>query len=461
MTDKLFFMDYTDIYFIGIGGIGMSAIARYYNFKGYRVSGYDRTPSDLTRALEEEGISVHYEDNTGLIPGDSATTLVIYTPAIPSDMKELVYVREHGYRVIKRSAMLGEISRGQRCLAVAGTHGKTTTSTLLAHILTSCGEGCTAFLGGISKNYGTNLLMSHTPTIVAEADEFDRSFLQLHPEIAVITSMDADHLDIYSDLDHVREAFREFASQTTGTVITRLGLDITSSDTKARVMRYSYDDARADFYAGNIRRDDCGYFTFDLNWPDGVIHDCRCGVPGWVNVENSIAAAAIALTYGIRPDDIRNAIATFSGVKRRFDIHLNTPDCSYIDDYAHHPKELESAVSSIREMFPGRKLTAVFQPHLYTRTRDFADGFASALSAVDRLILLDIYPAREEPIPGVTSEIIFDRVTCPDKVMIPKTGLMTLLEKEPVDILVTFGAGDIDRFTGPITAMLEKRLAQK
>lgn len=461
MTDKLFFMDYKDIYFIGIGGIGMSAIARYYNFKGYRVSGYDRTPSDLTRALEEEGISVHYEDNTGLIPGDSATTLVIYTPAIPSDMKELVYVREHGYRVIKRSAMLGEISRGQRCLAVAGTHGKTTTSTLLAHILTSCGEGCTAFLGGISKNYGTNLLMSHTPTIVAEADEFDRSFLQLHPEIAVITSMDADHLDIYSDLDHVREAFREFASQTTGTVITRLGLDITSSDTKARVMRYSYDDARADFYAGNIRRDDCGYFTFDLNWPDGVIHDCRCGVPGWVNVENSIAAAAIALTYGIRPDDIRNAIATFSGVKRRFDIHLNTPDCSYIDDYAHHPKELESAVSSIREMFPGRKLTAVFQPHLYTRTRDFADGFASALSAVDRLILLDIYPAREEPIPGVTSGIIFDRVTCPDKVMIPKTGLMTLLEKEPVDILVTFGAGDIDRFTGPITAMLEKRLAQK
>ena len=439
----------------------MSAIARYYNFKGYRVSGYDRTPSDLTRALEEEGISVHYEDNTGLIPGDSATTLVIYTPAIPSDMKELVYVREHGYRVIKRSAMLGEISREQRCLAVAGTHGKTTTSTLLAHILTSCGEGCTAFLGGISKNYGTNLLMSHTPTIVAEADEFDRSFLQLRPEIAVITSMDADHLDIYSDLDHVREAFREFASQTTGTVITRLGLDITSSDTKARVMRYSYDDARADFYAGNIRRDDCGYFTFDLNWPDGVIHDCRCGVPGWVNVENSIAAAAIALTYGIRPDDIRNAIATFSGVKRRFDIHLNTPDCSYIDDYAHHPKELESAVSSIREMFPGRKLTAVFQPHLYTRTRDFADGFASALSAVDRLILLDIYPAREEPIPGVTSEIIFDRVTCPDKVMIPKTGLMTLLEKEPVDILVTFGAGDIDRFTGPITAMLEKRLAQK
>lgn len=461
MTDKLFFMDYKDIYFIGIGGIGMSAIARYYNFKGYRVSGYDRTPSDLTRALEEEGISVHYEDNTGLIPGDSATTLVIYTPAIPSDMKELVYVREHGYRVIKRSAMLGEISRGQRCLAVAGTHGKTTTSTLLAHILTSCGEGCTAFLGGISKNYGTNLLMSHTPTIVAEADEFDRSFLQLHPEIAVITSMDADHLDIYSDLDHVREAFREFASQTTGTVITRLGLEITSSDTKARVMRYSYDDARADFYAGNIRRDDCGYFTFDLNWPDGVIHDCRCGVPGWVNVENSIAAAAIALTYGIRPDDIRNAIATFSGVKRRFDIHLNTPDCSYIDDYAHHPKELESAVSSIREMFPGRKLTAVFQPHLYTRTRDFAEGFASALSAVDRLILLDIYPAREEPIPGVTSGIIFDRVTCPDKVMIPKTGLMTLLEKEPVDILVTFGAGDIDRFTGPITAMLEKRLAQK
>ena len=450
-------MAYKDIYFIGIGGIGMSAIARYYNFQGYRVSGYDRTPSDLTHALEKEGISIHYEDNTGYIPEDVSSTLVIYTPAIPSDMGELVYVREHGYKVVKRSAALGEISAGQHCLAVAGTHGKTTTSTLLAHILTASGSGCSAFLGGISQNYGTNLLMSRNPVIVAEADEFDRSFLQLHPEIAVITAMDADHLDIYSDLDHVREAFRQFASQVTGTLITRLGLDITSSETKAKVLRYSYNDARADFYAGNIRKDDCGHFTFDLNWPDGVIHDCRCGVPGWVNVENSIAAAAIALCHGISPEKIRESLASFSGVKRRFDIHINTPHCSYIDDYAHHPKELESAISSIRDIFPGRKLTAVFQPHLYTRTRDFADDFAAALSKADRLILLDIYPAREEPIPGVTSSIIFDKVTAADKVLLTKDELLPYLQHEDVDILATFGAGDIDRLCAPITEMLEKR----
>ena len=454
-------MTYTDIYFIGIGGIGMSAIARYCNFRGFRVTGYDRTPSDLTAELEKEGIGIHYEDDIARIPGNPDSTLVIYTPAIPHDMKELVYVREHGYKVIKRSEMLGGIAGGQHCLAIAGTHGKTTTSTLLAHILTVSGTGCSAFLGGISKNYGTNLLMSHTPVMVAEADEFDRSFLQLHPEIAAITAMDADHLDIYSDLDHVREAFRQFASQVTGTVITRLGLDITSTMTKAAILRYSFDDARADFYAGNIRKDDCGYFTFDLNYPDGVIHDCRCGIPGWVNVENSIAAAAVALCYGTAPEKIREALASFSGVRRRFDIHVNTPHCSYIDDYAHHPKELESAISSIRGMFPGRKLTAVFQPHLYTRTRDFADDFAVALSKVDKLILLDIYPAREEPIPGVTSSIIFDKVTAPQKVLITKEELMSCLEKEDLDILATFGAGNIDRFCGPVTEMLEKRLAAR
>lgn len=454
-------MTYRDVYFIGIGGIGMSALARYCNFKGFKVSGYDRTPSDLTRELEKEGIAIHYEDSVSAIPENPASTLVIYTPAIPHDMQELKYVREHGYKVVKRSAMLGEIARGQKCLAVAGTHGKTTTSTLLAHILTASGTGCSAFLGGISKNYGTNMLMSHTPAIVAEADEFDRSFLQLYPDIAVITAMDADHLDIYSDLDHVKEAFREFASQVSGTVIAKLGLDITSSDTGARIYRYSYNDARADFYAGNIRKDDCGYFTFDLHWPDGTVKDCRCGVPGWVNVENSIAAAAIALVFGISPDSIREALASFSGVKRRFDIHLNTPCCSYIDDYAHHPKELESAISSIRDIFPGRRLTAVFQPHLYTRTRDFADEFASALSKVDKLILLDIYPAREEPLPGITSSIIYDKVTAPEKVLLAKEELMPYLGREDIDILATFGAGDIDRFCSPITAMLEERLKKK
>lgn len=446
------------IYFIGIGGIGMSAIARYYNFKGLKVSGYDKTPSELTHALESEGIEVHYEDNTDFIPKDVENTLVVYTPAIPKDMGELVYVQEHGYRVIKRSRMLGEIAEGQRCLAVAGTHGKTTTSTLLAHIFQDSGEGCSAFLGGISKNYDTNLLVSRNETIVAEADEFDRSFLQLFPEIAVITSMDADHLDIYSDIRNIHDAFKAFASQVSGTVITKLGLHVDQQDTKANILRYSYDDPSADFYASEITADECGYFTFTLNHPGGAVEGCKVGIPGWVNVENAIAASAIALTYGLEPEKVRHALGTFQGVKRRFDIHVNTPGCSYIDDYAHHPKEIAAAVSSMRDIFPGRKLTAIFQPHLYTRTRDFADEFAEALSNVDKLIMLDIYPAREEPIPGVTSEIIFDKVTAPEKVIMVKEELMDYLKDEPIDTLITFGAGNIDRFIGPITEMLCQRL---
>ena len=446
-----------NIYFIGIGGIGMSAIARYYNFKGLKVSGYDKTPSELTHALEAEGIQVHYEDNIDFIPKDIEDTLVVYTPAIPKDMGDLMYVQEKGYRVIKRSRMLGEIAEGQRCLGVAGTHGKTTTSTMLAHIFQDSGEGCSAFLGGISKNYDTNLLVSRTETIVAEADEFDRSFLQLFPETAVITSMDADHLDIYSDISNMHEAFKAFASQVSGTVITKIGLPVGEEDTKAKILRYSFDDTAADFYAGNIVKDECGYFTFDLNWPGGVISGCKVGIPGWINVENAIAASAIALTYGLDPEKVRHALGTFQGVKRRFDIHVNTPACSYIDDYAHHPKEIAAAVSSMRDIFQGRKLTAIFQPHLYTRTRDFADEFAQALSNVDKLIMLDIYPAREEPIPGVTSEIIFDKVTAPEKVIMMKEELMDYLKNEPIDTLITFGAGNIDRFIRPITEMLCQR----
>lgn len=449
---------YKNIYFIGIGGIGMSAIARYYKFKGCNVSGYDKTPSELTGELIAEGIGVHYEDNTDFIPKDVENTLVVYTPAIPHDLKELLYVQEHGYTLLKRSKTLGEIAKGQRCLAVAGTHGKTTTSTLLAHIFTDSKVGCSAFLGGISKNYDTNLLVSHNPTIVAEADEFDRSFLQLFPEIAVITAMDADHLDIYGDLKHVHEAFQAFAGQVSGTVITKLGLDITPNHTKARIMRYSYNDPRADFYADNLRKDECGYFTFNLKHPDGVIKDCRVGVPGWVNVENAVAASAIAIVYGIDPEAIRHALGTFLGVKRRFDIHVNRPGCAYIDDYAHHPNEISTAISSMRDIFPGRRLTAIFQPHLYTRTRDFADEFAKALSAVDKLILLDIYPAREEPIPGVSSRLVFDKVTAPEKVLLKKEMLMKYLEDEKIDTLITFGAGNIDRFIPQITEMLSKRV---
>lgn len=445
-------MEYRHIYFIGIGGIGMSAIARYYNAKGYKVSGYDKTPSPLTLALEEEGIDVHYEDNIAYVPQDIESTLVVYTPAIPKDMGELVHVQEKGYRVIKRSKMLGEISRGQRCMAVAGTHGKTTTSTLVSHLFMASGEGCSAFLGGISKNYNSNLLINGNDVVVAEADEFDRSFLQLFPEIAVITSMDADHLDIYGDEAHIVEAFKAFASQVSGTVIARHGLDITVKDTAAKVMTYSFGDPDADFWAEPLER---GHFN--LHWPGGVIEDCVVGIPGWVNVENATAAAAIALTYGLEPAAVKEALASFAGVKRRFDMQVKTEKCVYIDDYAHHPREISAALSSIRESYPDMKMTAVFQPHLYTRTRDFAPEFAQALSGADKLILLDIYPAREEPIPGVTSEIIFNDVTAPEKVLLKRAELMDYLKDEPVELLVTIGAGDIDRFVGPIGELLKER----
>ena len=441
---------YTNIYFIGIGGIGMSAIARYYNAKGFKVSGYDKTPSPLTEALESEGIDVHYEDNISFIPKDVEGTLVVYTPAIPKDMGELIYVQEHGYRVIKRSQMLGEITRGQRCMAVAGTHGKTTTSTLVSHLFADSGEGCSAFLGGISKNYNSNLLTAPNDVVVVEADEFDRSFLQLYPEIAVITSMDADHLDIYGDEAHIRQAFKDFASQVSGRVIAKYGLDITSADTKAEIKTYAYGNSSADFYAELLED---GHFN--LHYPGGVIEDCVVGIPGWVNIENATGAAAIALSYGIAPEKIKKALASFSGVKRRFDLQVKRPDCVYIDDYAHHPEEISAALSSIRNSYPQMKMTVVFQPHLYTRTRDFADGFAAALSKADKLILLDIYPAREEPIPGVTSEIIFKDVTSPEKVLLKRSELMDYLTGEKIELLVTVGAGDIDRFVGPIAEMLK------
>ena len=430
----------------------MSAIARYFHAKGFKVSGYDKTPSPLTAALESEGIEVHYEDNTDYVPKNVESTLVVYTPAIPKDMGELVYVQENGYNVIKRSRTLGEITRGQRCMGVAGTHGKTTTSTLLSHIFTATGEGCSAFLGGISKNYDTNLLINANDVVVVEADEFDRSFLQLYPEVAVITSMDADHLDIYGDEAHIREAFKAFASQVSGTVIAKYGLDITAEDTKAAIKTYSYGNPQADFYAEPLED---GHFN--LHYPGGVIEDCVVGIPGWVNIENATGAAAIGLTYGLDPQKIKEALASFAGVKRRFDLQVKKPGCVYIDDYAHHPEEIAAALSSIRNSNPGMKLTAVFQPHLFTRTRDFAPEFAEALSKADKLILLDIYPAREEPIPGVTSEIIFKDVTCAEKVLLKRAELMDYLKGEEIELLVTLGAGDIDRFVGEIAQMLENR----
>ena len=450
-------MNYRNIYFIGIGGIGMSAIARFCKQKGCSVSGYDRTESELTDALEREGIAVHYDERPDLIPADVKDTLVIYTPAVPAEMSELVYAREHGYRVLKRSQMLGELTAGETCLAVAGTHGKTTTSTLVAHILTEGGNGCSAFLGGISRNYGTNMLISDTPTVVAEADEYDRSFLRLHPSIAAITAMDADHLDIYGDLEHVQEAFRQFASQISETLILKYGLPICGEDVHCRIFTYHSSEDRADFHGSNLRLEPDGHYVYDLVYPGGVLTDIRVGAIGRVNVENSIAAAAICLCYGLDAQKVRHAIGSFEGARRRLELHFNAGGRTYIDDYAHHPAELASAISSIRDIFPGRKITGIFQPHLYTRTRDFAPEFARSLSLLDKLILLDIYPAREEPIPGVTSELILKDVTAPEKVLLRKAELMQYLENEDIDVLVTLGAGDIDRFVGPIVEMLGKK----
>lgn len=446
-----------NVYFIGIGGIGMSAIARYYTHAGYSVSGYDRTPSPLTAELESEGISVHYEDRPDLIPENINDTLVIYTPAIPSDLNEMQTVRAKGYKLIKRSRALGEIAEGKKCLAVSGTHGKTTTSTLLAHILTSSGSGCCAFLGGISKNYDTNLLLGRADTLVAEADEFDRSFLQLFPDIAVVTAMDADHLDIYGDINHVREAFIAFGHQVKKALIVKKGLEGYFKDTEAKVYTYGYQDPEADFHAENITLLEGGYLSFNAVTPFGVIEKCSVGVPGWVNVENGIAATAAAALFGVDAKEIRNALRSFTGVKRRFDIHVNNSNCTYIDDYAHHPAELAAAISSIRNIFPGKKITGVFQPHLYTRTRDFQTEFAESLSMLDEVILLPIYPAREEPIEGVTSDIILEKIDCRVKKTVPKESLLNELQSRDIEVLCTFGAGDIDRLCSGIETMLKNK----
>lgn len=447
---------YSNIYFIGIGGIGMSALARWYHHEGFCVSGYDRTPSPVTMALESEGIAVHFEDNASMIPPTPEDTLVIYTPAIPSDMGELTYARSAGYRTIKRSEALEEITAGHRCLAVSGTHGKTTTSTMLAHILTVSGEGCTAFLGGISRNYGTNLLLSDSGIMVAEADEFDRSFLRLHPEGAVVTAMDADHMDIYRDMDDLRDAFVQFGRQTSGFLVVRKGLEdyFRKADIRARIFTYG---EGGDFHASDIVSDGQGKMFFTLNTPFGSLEHCHAGVPGKVYIENATAAAAIALLHGTPADSIREGIASFRGVARRFDIRFNVPGHTYIDDYAHHPAELAATIASIRQVWPGRKILGIFQPHLFTRTRDLYREFGESLSALDSLILLPIYPAREEPIPGVSSSLIYSCCTLQDKRIMQKKEILEEIASRDVDILVTFGAGDIDRMVMPIENLLKEK----
>ncbi|WP_289645676.1 UDP-N-acetylmuramate--L-alanine ligase, partial [uncultured Muribaculum sp.] len=445
-------MSHKKIYFAGAGGIGMAALERYFLAKGCRVAGYDRTPTDLTRALQDEGVEITFDESVEAIPADfkgcPEEVLVVYTPALPDMHPGLSYFRENGYEVVKRAAVLGNITRDTKGLCFAGTHGKTTTSSMAAHILNTCKVGCNAFLGGILRNYNSNLLLSATsPYSVIEADEYDRSFHHLRPYIAVITATDPDHLDIYGTEEAYLESFAHFTE-----LIKPGGMLVVHEDLKLKprvpegVKIYTYSRDKGDFHAENIRRGN-GEITFDIVTPSETVRDITLGVPVEINIENAIAAfAACYLTGDIEIDAARDAIASFMGPKRRFEFWLKEPGAegrAIIDDYAHHPDELRASIMSVKSLYPGRRLTVAFQPHLYSRTRDFAPEFAASLSLADEVILLDIYPAREEPIPGVTSEIIFNDIKCKDKVMIDKQHLTETIKNRNFEILLTVGAGDI------------------
>ncbi|WP_129716492.1 UDP-N-acetylmuramate--L-alanine ligase [Pedobacter sp. SYP-B3415] len=442
----------TQAFFVGIGGIGMSALARYFSKRGVRVYGYDKTCTTLTTALENEGLSITYTDAADEVPEGfrqpGSDKLVVYTPAIPKDSAILNYLNARGFVIHKRSEVLGIISRGMFCIAVAGTHGKTTTSSMIAHILHDSGFGCTAFLGGIAASYNTNVLYGENDVVVVEADEYDRSFLTLSPSIAVITSMDADHLDIYGDAGSLEESFRLFAAQLKagGQLFVKSGLPLKGSTygigTDASVM------------ATNIRVS-AGAFVYNYADEKGVIENISCRLPGRHNVENVTAAIAVARVLGISAEKIRAALENFKGVKRRFEYHVVRPECIYIDDYAHHPEELRACFAALRELYPQRKLTAVFQPHLYSRTRDFAAGFSEVLSTVDELILLDIYPARELPIQGITSGWLLDMISGPEKRLAEKKDVTALLATSKPELLVTVGAGDIDTLVEPLKTLLD------
>ncbi len=449
------------VYFIGAGGIGMSALARYFVSQGKRVAGYDRVSTALTDKLSREGVVINFEDKSVLIPEafrNPERTLVIYTPAVPKNHQQLNYFRKHGFRVIKRAAALGEIFNAGKGIGVAGTHGKTSISTMLAHIVHKSNLGCNAFLGGICKNTGSNLLLDPASRlIIAEADEFDRSFLSLFPEIAVVSSMDADHLDIYHTKENVRKGFESFIAQIRekGKLIHKLGL---SPEIPAHVetFTYSLEDSRSDYYA--LEMVPMGIGTqFSMVTPTGIIPNLPLRLPGRLNVENAVAAVAVAHQLGLTPDTIALNLSDYQGVERRFDVKVYNDKRIYIDDYAHHPEEIRAFLSSVRRLFPGKKLTGIFQPHLFSRTRDFAQPFARSLELLDVLILMEIYPAREEPVPGVTSALIFDQVNMNEKYRVSGEQVMkVLMEQEPV-LLVTMGAGDINQFVSPIKNWMERR----
>ncbi len=453
---------FSNIYFVGIGGIGMSAIARYFNACGYNVAGYDRTRSDVCDNLEKEGIQVHYDDNLDLVGScykDKETTLVIYTPAIPADHTELTFFRQNGFRVIKRAEALGHLCEGKNCLAVAGTHGKTSISTITSCIMAGTKEKCSAFLGGISKNFNSNLhLEPQSKNVVVEADEFDRSFLHLTPSTALISHIEADHLDIYGTYENVETAFVEFANGSIQNGNLVLGPDIPQS-VKSRlrsdlnVYTYGVDNSGFDFYATNISYGN-GLCIFDIKTPYGTISEIKYRIGGRHNIENAVGATAVSLLNGASADEVRAGLENFVGVLRRFDIQLRTEKCVFIDDYAHHPGEISAFLSAVRQIYPHKKITGIFQPHLYTRTRDLYKDFSESLSACDTLILLPIYPARELPIEGVTSSLIYDNCKAPVKYICEKADLIDLIGKLKPELLLTMGAGDIDRLVKPIKEFL-------
>ncbi len=444
------------VYFLGIGGIGMSALARYLQKSGVNVHGYDKTSTPMTLELEAAGMTIHYDDRPDLIPAE--TDLVVYTPAVPADLGEFRQSKKKGYRMLKRSELLGEITADKITLAVAGTHGKTTVSTMLSHILYPGKNGCTSFLGGIAKNYNSNLLLNpESRFMVAEADEFDRSFLKLFPWLAIITSADADHLDIYGDHQHLIDSFGDFTANISenGFLLVKKDVNIPLK-TKAGVKVFTYSVSEdSDFRAVNLRLIE-GSYLFDLRTPGETVTGLKPGLPGLFNVENSIAAASAAWLSGSQSDEIRLGINTFQGVKRRFDHRISRPGFLYIDDYAHHPEELKACISSVRALYPHRHITGIFQPHLYTRTRDFAEDFARSLSLLDRVILLEIYPARELPIEGVSSAMLLDKIQVADKHLCSKQDVLKLLLEVKPDILLTLGAGDIDQLVPEIEKLFTK-----
>ncbi len=455
-------LNFKNIYFIGIGGIGMSALARFFISENKKVAGYDRVETQITKDLQKLGAKIHFDDNIKVIDKeflDNKNTLVIYTPAIPNEHSELNYFKNNDFKIYKRAKILGEIANQKKGIAVAGTHGKTTISSMIAHILKISSQGCNAFLGGIVKNYDSNFILTEkSENIVVEADEFDRSFLQLFPYAAVISSIDADHLDIYGDKNELINSFNLFANQVNekGFIVVKDKI-FDKIKSKAQKISYSLNNINADVYAENVKKQENNLYTFDCIYFNEKIKNISLGFPGLHNIENAIAAITVTKMLGVKNNEIYEALKIFSGIKRRFDLQINSDKIVFIDDYAHHPEELKSTITSVKNIYENKKITGIFQPHLYSRTKDFADGFADALAMLDEIILLDIYPARELPIEGVTSKIIFDKIKNKNKKLVNKNDLLNLLKnKNDLKVLVMLGAGDIDQLVEPVKQILIK-----